>query len=70
MANSKYGILIKIIVENQCDDGKLSATNRYEYVRDFEQPDRLLPNTWIVVRIDGRGFHKCTHPSPLLSLTL
>ncbi|KAJ5578481.1 tRNA(His) guanylyltransferase [Penicillium hispanicum] len=31
---------------------------RYEYVKDFEQPDILLPNTWIVVRIDGRGFHK------------
>ncbi|OAA62053.1 tRNAHis guanylyltransferase, eukarya [Niveomyces insectorum RCEF 264] len=31
---------------------------RYEYVRHFEQPDQLLPNTWIVVRIDGRGFTK------------
>lgn len=31
---------------------------RYEYVRLFEQPDTLLPNTWIVVRIDGRGFTK------------
>ncbi|KAJ5361781.1 hypothetical protein N7541_002625 [Penicillium brevicompactum] len=31
---------------------------RFEYVKNFEQPDVLLPNTWIVVRIDGRGFHK------------
>lgn len=31
---------------------------RYEYVRSFEQSDALLPNTWIVVRIDGRGFHR------------
>ncbi len=31
---------------------------RYEYVRTFERADTLLPNTWIVVRIDGRGFHK------------
>jgi hypothetical protein len=31
---------------------------RYEYVRLFEQPDALLANTWIVVRIDGRGFSK------------
>lgn len=31
---------------------------RYEYVRLFEQPDILLANTWIVVRIDGRGFSK------------
>ncbi|KAH6669374.1 tRNAHis guanylyltransferas-like protein Thg1 [Halenospora varia] len=34
------------------------ANSKYEYVKDFEQPDILLPNTWIVVRIDGRGFHK------------
>ncbi|KAF2093472.1 tRNA guanylyltransferase [Rhizodiscina lignyota] len=34
------------------------ANSKYEYVRAFEQPDCLLPNTWIVVRIDGRGFHK------------
>ncbi|PSN67134.1 tRNAHis guanylyltransferase, partial [Corynespora cassiicola Philippines] len=33
---------------------------RYEYVRSFEQPDSLLANTWIVVRIDGRGFTKLT----------
>ncbi|PWY92011.1 tRNA guanylyltransferase [Aspergillus heteromorphus CBS 117.55] len=34
------------------------ANSKYEYVKSFEQPDLLLPNTWIVVRIDGRGFHK------------
>lgn len=27
-------------------------------MKQFEQPDRLLPNTWIVIRIDGRGFTK------------
>lgn len=27
-------------------------------MRLFEQDQTLLPNTWIVVRIDGRGFHK------------
>lgn len=34
--------------------------SRYEYVKSFErcQPDILLPNTWVVIRIDGRGFHK------------
>ncbi|GES59384.1 tRNA(His) guanylyltransferase [Aspergillus terreus] len=36
------------------------ANSKYEYVKAFEQPDILLPNTWIVVRIDGRGFHKLT----------
>ncbi|KAH7394446.1 tRNAHis guanylyltransferase-domain-containing protein [Pyrenochaeta sp. MPI-SDFR-AT-0127] len=36
------------------------ANSKYEYVRSFEQPDTLLANTWIVVRIDGRGFSKLT----------
>lgn len=27
-------------------------------MKQFELPDQLLPNTWIVVRIDGRGFTK------------
>ncbi|KAH7390747.1 tRNAHis guanylyltransferase-domain-containing protein [Phaeosphaeria sp. MPI-PUGE-AT-0046c] len=36
------------------------ANSKYEYVRLFEQPDALLANTWIVVRIDGRGFSKLT----------
>ncbi|OAL54041.1 Thg1-domain-containing protein [Pyrenochaeta sp. DS3sAY3a] len=36
------------------------ANSKYEYVRAFEQPDSLLANTWIVVRIDGRGFSKLT----------
>jgi tRNA(His) guanylyltransferase len=31
---------------------------RYEYVKSFETSENLLPNTWIAVRIDGRGFHK------------
>jgi tRNA(His) guanylyltransferase len=34
------------------------ANSRFEYVKAFEQPDSLLPNTWVVVRIDGRAFTK------------
>lgn len=34
------------------------AKSRFEYVRNFELPDPLIPNTFAVVRIDGRGFHK------------
>ncbi|KAI1331351.1 tRNA guanylyltransferase [Xylariaceae sp. FL0255] len=34
------------------------ANSRYEYVKQFEQNDALLPNTWVVIRIDGRGFTK------------
>jgi tRNAHis guanylyltransferase len=31
--------------------------SRYAYVRRFEAFEKLLLNTWIVVRVDGRGFH-------------
>ncbi|OCF45660.1 tRNA(His) guanylyltransferase [Kwoniella heveanensis CBS 569] len=34
------------------------AKSRFEYVRSYETPDPLIPNTFIVVRIDGRGFHR------------
>ncbi|KAL8971036.1 MAG: hypothetical protein Q9183_001247, partial [Haloplaca sp. 2 TL-2023] len=33
------------------------AKSKYEYVKSFEQNTSLLPNTYLVVRIDGRGFH-------------
>ncbi|KAJ1862653.1 alpha-1,4-glucan branching enzyme [Coemansia sp. RSA 989] len=36
------------------------AKSQYEYVRNFESDDRLLPSTWLVVRIDGQGFTKFT----------
>jgi Uncharacterized conserved protein len=53
MANSKYGIppeWSNIIIDTD--------SPRFEYVKQFEQADNLLPNTWIVIRIDGRGFTK------------
>ncbi|WFD48978.1 tRNA(His) guanylyltransferase [Malassezia furfur] len=37
------------------------AGSRYEYVRDFELGDAALPHTYLVVRIDGRGFHRFSH---------
>lgn len=36
------------------------AKSKYEYVKNFERDDNLLPNCWIVVRIDGKGFHRFT----------
>ncbi|KAI9286995.1 Thg1 C terminal domain-containing protein [Umbelopsis sp. AD052] len=36
------------------------AKSRYEYVKQFELDDSALPGTWMVVRIDGRGFHGFT----------
>lgn len=34
------------------------AKSKFEYVKQFETEDKLLPNCWIVVRIDGKGFHR------------
>ncbi|KAF6226463.1 hypothetical protein HO133_009329 [Letharia lupina] len=34
------------------------ANSKYEYVKTFEQSTTLLPDTYMTVRIDGRGFHK------------
>lgn len=36
------------------------ANSRFGYVRDFETDDRILPNCWIVVRVDGKGFSTFT----------
>jgi tRNA(His) guanylyltransferase len=36
------------------------AKSKYEYVKAFETDDRLLPNCWIVIRLDGRGFTRFT----------
>ncbi|KAH8100807.1 Thg1 C terminal domain-containing protein [Cristinia sonorae] len=34
------------------------AVSKFAYVKSFEQPDSLLPNTYIVVRVDGHAFHR------------
>ncbi|XP_974895.2 probable tRNA(His) guanylyltransferase [Tribolium castaneum] len=44
-------------VRNVCRINKM-AQSKFEYVRKFETEEKLLPNCWIVVRIDGRAFHQ------------
>jgi tRNA(His) guanylyltransferase len=34
------------------------ACSKYSYVKNFETQDSLLPCTYIVIRVDGKGFHK------------
>lgn len=34
------------------------ANSKFEYVKDFENDPKLLPNSWIVIRVDGKSFHK------------
>ncbi|KAF2205318.1 tRNA guanylyltransferase [Delitschia confertaspora ATCC 74209] len=45
------------------------ANSKYEYVRAFEQPDVLLKNTWVVVRIDGRQ-HNFVKPNDIRAIHL
>ena len=54
----------------------LMAKSRFEYVKKFEQDDKCLLGCWIVVRIDGRSFHRFTSehefvkPNDIRALTL
>ena len=34
------------------------AGSRFAYVRDFELSDVVVPHTYMLVRIDGTGFHR------------
>lgn len=38
----------------------IMAKSKFEYVRNFEDEVKCLLNCWIVVRLDGKGFHKFT----------
>lgn len=52
------------------------AKSKFEYVKDFERSNVLLPHTFIVVRIDGRGFtsfceaHDFEKPNDLRAIRL
>ncbi|KXN74511.1 tRNAHis guanylyltransferase [Conidiobolus coronatus NRRL 28638] len=45
------------------------AKSKYEYVKNFELPDSILPSTYIVVRIDGKGFTKFTQTHEFIKPT-
>lgn len=34
------------------------AKSKFEYVKQFEAEDKCLPNCWIVIRVDGKSFHR------------
>jgi tRNA(His) guanylyltransferase len=36
------------------------ACSKYSYVKEFENNQTILPQTYMVIRIDGKGFHKFT----------
>jgi len=41
-----------------CKSIAAMACSKFGYVRKFETADACLPNCWIVVRVDGKNFHK------------
>lgn len=41
------------------------AKSRFEYVKEFETDDKLLPGCWIVVRLDGKAFTKYAFTAPV-----
>jgi tRNA(His) guanylyltransferase len=52
------------------------AKSKFEYVKIFEEQDACLPETFIVIRIDGKGFtkfsdlHKFEKPNDLAALSV
>lgn len=38
--------------------GATMAKSKFEYVRNFEADDTCLAHCWVVVRLDGRNFHR------------
>lgn len=52
------------------------AKSKYEYVKSFETHESIVPDTFMVVRVDGRGFtrfcelHKFEKPNDLKAIKL
>ncbi|MEE6478262.1 hypothetical protein FKM82_011796 [Ascaphus truei] len=52
------------------------AKSKFEYVKEFEVQDTCLRNCWVVIRVDGRNFHRFseqhnfTKPNDLRALQL
>ena len=53
-----YYTTLKIYFLKTLHKKQIMANSRFEYVRKFEQEDKCLLGCWIVVRVDGRSFHK------------
>ena len=47
-----------IVLKNGRQNLSLMVNSRFEYVKEFEREDQLLPDTFIVVEIHGRHFSR------------
>jgi hypothetical protein len=45
-------------IHNDNNTLTVMAKSKYEYVKEFETDDKMLRNVYVLVRIDGKGFHK------------
>lgn len=72
---TNYHIFRKFSIKS-VNYSKTMAQSKFEYVKGFERDEHCLPNCYIVVRIDGRGFskfaddHKFSKPNDLTALEL
>ena len=58
MKCAQFRSSMKLVIRHFSASVLRMAKSQFEYVRKFESDDTCLPNTWIVVRLDGRGFHR------------
>ncbi|XP_019739734.1 putative tRNA(His) guanylyltransferase isoform X2 [Hippocampus comes] len=56
----RNGVKSRVIKPLACffTSSRTMAKSKFEYVRNFEVDDTCLRNCYIVVRLDGRNFHK------------
>ncbi|XP_040295886.1 probable tRNA(His) guanylyltransferase [Bufo bufo] len=58
MLKRGFGILKGSLLPARLHLRREMAKSKFEYVRDFEVQDTCLQNCWVVVRVDGRNFHR------------
>lgn len=65
------GVKSRVIKPLACffTSSRTMAKSKFEYVRNFEVDDTCLRNCYIVVRLDGRNFHKLVFFSQCTPLT-
>lgn len=51
-------VIVSLLQISKFSSAPKMSKSKFEYVKKYEADDRLLPNSWIVIRIDGKGFHK------------
>jgi tRNA(His) guanylyltransferase len=54
----KRRLVIPILSQYKSFCNSVMAKSKFEYVKHFETDTKCLPNCWIVIRLDGKGFHK------------